>query len=198
MTHALSLATILVDPVAQARVVVQCARTGSEPEWRFWVTALAPWIGPLMSGVVSIYVAWKVFRWQGKKEHEQWIRDQKKAEWRELLDVVSSSQTDLVRAGIPLEQIQENAMEESLRAKEALLAVDRTFDDRLFINPAIIKPFKAQWFSLVDEIKRATDLDDHTAAASRWYLAFGEYIEAMRATARKDLGISDEDIAKLK
>jgi hypothetical protein len=56
-----------------------------DPPWKWWISALAPWIGPLMSGVVSIYVAWKVFRWQGNKDRAQWILDQKKAEWQELL-----------------------------------------------------------------------------------------------------------------
>jgi hypothetical protein len=54
------------------------------------MSALAPWVGPLLSGVVSIYVAWRVFHWQGEKDRKQWIRDQKKADWSRLLESVAN------------------------------------------------------------------------------------------------------------
>ena len=30
-------------------------------------------------------MAWRVFRWQGEKDHKAWIRDQRKAEWSAIL-----------------------------------------------------------------------------------------------------------------
>jgi hypothetical protein len=86
--HAVSIATIFADQAQQAQCVVKCIQSVPEPEWKWWIGALAPWIGPLLSGVVSIYVAWRVFRWQGEKDRNAWIRDQKKAEWRELFSAM--------------------------------------------------------------------------------------------------------------
>jgi hypothetical protein len=84
--HAASIAAFFVDQVTQAPVQVQCVQQAApSPEWKWWMSALAPWVGPLLSGVVSIYVAWKVFHWQGEKDRKQWIRDQRRAEWKDLL-----------------------------------------------------------------------------------------------------------------
>lgn len=86
--HAAAMVAFFVDHVKQAPVVVQSVQTVPE-EWKWWFGALAPWVGPLLSGVVSIYVAWKLFHWQGEKDRKQWIRDQKKAEWSALLRSVA-------------------------------------------------------------------------------------------------------------
>jgi hypothetical protein len=86
MTHYINvIGAFLLDAVEQAPVIVQYQQSAPQPEWKWWIGALAPWIGPLFSGAVSIYVAWRVFRWQGEKDRRQWLLDQKKAEWRELL-----------------------------------------------------------------------------------------------------------------
>ena len=96
--HAASIAGVFVQTNTPPQCVVRCVQAASSPEWRWWFGALAPWVGPLLSGVVSIYVAWKVFRWQGNKDRKQWVRDQKKAEWNLLLRSVASVYqiTDLV------------------------------------------------------------------------------------------------------
>ena len=77
-------------------------QAASEPEWKWWLSALAPWVGPLLSGAVTIYIAWRVFNWQGEKDRKQWIRDQKKAEWVELLDAIN----DYVVDSLPLVGLQ--------------------------------------------------------------------------------------------
>src|ERR1039457_70308 len=87
--HAASMIAVFVDQAKQAQCAVQCIPAVQEP-WKWWFSALAPWIGPLLSGVVSIYVAWKVFHWQGKKDRAQWVLDQKKAEWSALLRGVAN------------------------------------------------------------------------------------------------------------
>jgi hypothetical protein len=83
--HAVSMVAVLVDQVQQAQCVFNCVLPTPEPVWKWWFGALAPWVGPLLSCVVSIFVAWKVFSWQGAKDRKQWILDQKKSDWRELL-----------------------------------------------------------------------------------------------------------------
>jgi hypothetical protein len=82
-----SIAVFFVDQTQQAQCVVQCIQAAPPPEWKWWMGALAPWVGPLLSGVVSIYVAWRVFRWQGEKDQHRWTLDQKKADWRDILTV---------------------------------------------------------------------------------------------------------------
>jgi hypothetical protein len=89
--HAASIAAFFVDQLAQPPVQVQCVQQATpSPEWKWWIGALAPWIGPLLSGVVSIYVAWRVFHWQGEKDRKRWALDQKKAEWSALLRGVAN------------------------------------------------------------------------------------------------------------
>lgn len=92
--HAVSMIAVLADQAAQAPVIFQCVQSAPEPEWKLWMGALAPWIGPFLSGVVSIYVAWKVFHWQGEKDRKQWILDQKKAEWKELFSAITEIQKE--------------------------------------------------------------------------------------------------------
>lgn len=86
--HLASMMAVFVNQGQQAQCV-QCVQTAPE-EWKWWFGALAPWVGPLLSGVVSIYVAWRVFHWQGKKDRDEWVRDQKKAEWSSLLRSVAN------------------------------------------------------------------------------------------------------------
>jgi hypothetical protein len=101
--HAAAMMAVFVDQMAQAPVVVNCAQVVPEPQWKWWVSALAPWVGPLLSGMVSIYVAWRVFGWQNKKDRKQWILDQKKAEWKELISEIAKIEVQIpvVITGIP-------------------------------------------------------------------------------------------------
>lgn len=80
---------VLVDRVAQAPAAALCQQAFVEPGWRWWISSLAPWIGPLLSTAGSVFVAWWVFRRQWKKEQVQWVRDQKKLEWDEIHALVS-------------------------------------------------------------------------------------------------------------
>jgi hypothetical protein len=68
-----------------------------EPSWQWWMKVLAPWLGPLLSTIGSIYVAWNVFSWQKKRDREQWARDHRKAEWRELLADLATVRRDFFR-----------------------------------------------------------------------------------------------------
>ena len=81
----------------QAPAVAQCPSADSARDLAWWIGALAPWIGPVLSGLASVIVAWKVFDWQQGKEHAKWIRDQRAAEWRHLLKSVVEVQRALTR-----------------------------------------------------------------------------------------------------
>jgi hypothetical protein len=98
--HAASMFASFVGTVGQVPVSAGCPQAAPEPEWRFWISALAPWIGPLISGMVSIYVAWKVFRWQGNKDHRQWILENKKSEWQELITLAAEIERHMPSVGI--------------------------------------------------------------------------------------------------
>lgn len=135
------MAAFFVDQLSQAPVVIQCEPAAPEP-WKWWFGALAPWIGPLLSGVVSIYVAWRVFHWQGKKDREQWILDQKLEEWRELISVVAS-----VEDSIPV-LIDEKLDLDVLT--QAILRVIPYLRNRLFIYKDLQEiEFRKAWIELL-------------------------------------------------
>jgi hypothetical protein len=79
--HTVSMVAVLVDQVAQAPIVVECAQAASDPWWK-WPLQFALSVVPVAGGVL---VAWMAFRWTSSKERSQWVRDQKKSDWRELL-----------------------------------------------------------------------------------------------------------------
>jgi hypothetical protein len=106
MTHSLVEAlAIYLDTIPQVPAIVPCLQNTPEPEWRFWVGAIAPWVGPILSGFVSIYVAWKVFRWQGRKDHQQWVLENKKREWQELISLAAEIEKHMPSVGIGNESI---------------------------------------------------------------------------------------------
>jgi len=133
--HAVTIAALLVDQLAYAPVMIQCAQSAPEPEWKWWISALAPWIGPLLSGVVGIYVAWKVFHWQGKKDRGQWIWDQKRVEWRELLSGMNS-------VYFPMALAKQMKKPLPLDGSQRLLELSQCFQDRVFIDAVILTKFQ--------------------------------------------------------
>lgn len=143
--HAVSIAALFVDQLAYAPVMIQCAQSAPKPEWKWWFGALAPWVGPLLSCVVSIYVAWKVFRWQGGKDRRQWIRDQKMAEWKELITYIAEIQKDL--------PIVLTGVRKYEGLEPAVLRIVSRLRNCLFIWPKLLSSgFIAQWESFVEYV----------------------------------------------
>jgi hypothetical protein len=131
-----SIAAFFVDQLSQAPVQIQCVQqTAATPEWKWWMSALAPWIGPLLSGVVSIYVAWRVFHWQGEKDRKQWIRDQKMAEWRELLGKANEVHSVFLRAESPNPIVSMNTLMEDLPS--ARLGLKECWSRCLFVSDVL-------------------------------------------------------------
>jgi hypothetical protein len=79
--HVASMAAVFVDQLSQAPVVILCAQAAPEPLWKS-LLQIAQIIIPVAGGVL---IAWMAFRWNSRKEHAQWIRDRRRAEWKELL-----------------------------------------------------------------------------------------------------------------
>lgn len=106
MIHFLAHSVVIyLEAASQVTSIVPCPQNAPEPEWRFWVGATAPWIGPLISGAVSVYIAWKVFRWQGRKDHRQWVLENKKNEWHELISLAAEIEKHMPSVGIGRELI---------------------------------------------------------------------------------------------
>jgi len=89
---AATFALVMDEALRDAVVVLQAAK---DPEWKWWLTLAASVLGPLFSTAGSIYVAWRVFRWQGLKDREGWILDQEKLEWSNVLSRLTVVDTSL-------------------------------------------------------------------------------------------------------
>ena len=87
--HAALWVALFADQVQQAPIVIQSVQATPESEWKWWLKLIAEILGPLLSTAGSIYVAWRVFHWQGRKDREQWARDQKREEWKHLIQLTA-------------------------------------------------------------------------------------------------------------
>ena len=148
--HAAAMMAFFMDSGQQAQCVIKCMPSVPEPEWRWWFGALAPWVGPLLSGVVSIYVAWRVFHWQGERDRKQWIRDQKKAEWSRLLESVAN----LYRI-MPIENKMSREIADSLKneLKPAIRALRVALANCIFLEE--FRHNSEKWKKITDFIKSA-------------------------------------------
>jgi hypothetical protein len=81
--HAVSMVAVFVGQMAQAPVQIQCVQAvGQDPLWARLFVAAIP-------SIFALGIAWLVFRWNRKREHKQWVLDNKKIEWRALLELAS-------------------------------------------------------------------------------------------------------------
>jgi hypothetical protein len=83
--HAALIAAFFVDQTQQTQCVVQCAQAAPESGLKSLLPTIVQTIVSLLSIFAGVGIAVRSFRANKKTEHEQWIRDQKKAEWKELL-----------------------------------------------------------------------------------------------------------------
>jgi hypothetical protein len=80
--HAASIAADFVDQLAQAPVQVQCVQQATPESWLKWLFQLALSVIPVVGGVgIAIWS----FHSTGKRDHERWVLDLKRAEWSVLL-----------------------------------------------------------------------------------------------------------------
>lgn len=143
------------------------------------MSALAPWIGPLLSCAASIFVAWWVFRRQSKKEQEQWLRDQKKAEWRELLSAISACRGSWVLFSV-LDK-QKPSLVGGIKGSEVFLQVKQMIHDRLFIDEQCMAVVRRERLEMLDDANLPTD--EQTEAS------FQYFIDSMLNLSKEDLNI---------
>jgi len=172
------MAAFFVDQLAPAPVLVNCAQAATGPDWKWWMSALAPWIGPLLAGVVSLFVAWKLFRWQGEKEHNSWVREQKKAEYRELVDLLYDAITVVVRERPCLAPPKDPQL-----LNNAVQKLARVFEDRFFIAKRLRESGAyEQWLEMKQMIYYDPDLYAETPQNLRYSKeGFGLKETALRA-----------------
>jgi len=176
--HVVSISAFFVDQLGPAPVVANCAQATSGTDWKWWVSALAPWIGPLLAGVVSLFVAWKLFRWQGEKEHNSWVREQKKAEYRELVDLLYDAITVVVRERPCLAPPKDPQL-----LNNAVQKLARVFEDRFFIAKRLRESGAyEQWLEMKQMIYYDPDLYAETPQNLRYSKeGFGLKETALRA-----------------
>jgi hypothetical protein len=131
--QAASMTALFVDQLGPAPVMVNCVQAAPVPDWKWSASALAPWIGPLLSGVVSLFVAWRLFRWQSEKDHNDWVRDQKTVEWKGLIQAVAEFE-DIM----PLGEVGSSAVD-GLRYKVQPLCnrLSHLVTQALFVAPVL-------------------------------------------------------------
>jgi len=82
--HAASIAAFFLQQAPQPQCIVKCVQAaGQDPLWARLLFAAIP-------SVFALGIAWMAVRWNKNKEHDQWILDQKRAEWSALLRGVAN------------------------------------------------------------------------------------------------------------
>ena len=130
--HAASIAAFFVDQLAQASVQIQCVQQSTPESWVKWLLpTIVQTVVSLASITAGVMIALWSFRVTSKRDREQWLRDQKKAEWQELLRAATQmrrvvsigsenplTRAQLIRAGL----------------KSAVLELEATAASSVFLN----------------------------------------------------------------
>ena len=87
--HAASIAAFFAPQTPQAQCVVQCVQAVPGTWLDRLLQILPQFIVSIIPVAGCVGITWMAFRWNRKKEHEQWVRDQKIAEWKKLLECIS-------------------------------------------------------------------------------------------------------------
>ena len=95
--HTVAFIAFLVNDVSAAPIVVQCAPTGGQdPLWSRLLVASIP-------SILALVVAWMAFRWNSQKDQKRWVLDNKKAEWKEMMEFASAVEQFMPSVAIGLE-----------------------------------------------------------------------------------------------
>jgi len=103
MIHAISMAAVVVGQLAQAPIVAQCASPMPDPWWKWLLPTIVQTIVSLASIGAGVSIAVWSFRKNRQSEHEQWVRNQKKTEWKELMSSIADIEhhIPMIITGIP-------------------------------------------------------------------------------------------------
>ena len=207
MLHTAMMAALLADPSPASPIVVQLVqKPQSESVFKWWFPTLIQTILSLGSISAGVAIAVWSFRKNSTKEHLHWTRDQKKAEWKDLLSQIAAIEEQLPMIVTGVRQYS------GLEA--AVLKIVPALDNTLFIRRSLEESgFVDRWLSFVayvsnvfvsavqtdNEITRqafAGEVDweaqerfsrDRMQEEGRIRQKLVEIMADLRATARKDL-----------
>jgi hypothetical protein len=123
--HAASIAAFFLQQTPQTQCVVQC-----EAQSSIWMQLLVSALPSLLALGVAWFAFWLNSRWNRK----QWVLDQKKAEWRGLLDKLNS-------VYFPMALAKQMKKPLPLNGSQRLIELSQCFQDRVFIDAAILSKF---------------------------------------------------------
>jgi hypothetical protein len=192
MIHAAALLAPFLDTVSQAPIIVQCSQPVPEPLLKWLLPTLVQTIVSLVSIGSGVGIAVWSFRKNRQSDSEQWVRDQKKAEWRELIEAANTCE-DVVSA---CERIIRGKDQSLIIKRVDKLAVKRRIvlqrmRDRLFINESVI-PLREAWLTMGNRIRKARSNfrknpdSDVTAIKEELNMIKG-IVKQVRETARQEI-----------
>jgi hypothetical protein len=113
--HAASFAAFFVLQTQQAPIHIQCVQQSTpEPTLKWLLPTIVQTVVSLLSIFAGVGIAVRSFRANKKSEHEQWIRDQKKAEWQELL-MATAHMRRMLSLGLESPQTRAKQIREGLK-----------------------------------------------------------------------------------
>jgi hypothetical protein len=144
--HAVSMVAVFVD---QAQCVAQCAAGAVQST--IWLRLLVV----VLPSVLALGVAWFAFWLNSRWNHEQWILDQKKAEWKELLIKIAEIEHEIpiLITGLPDHQKLEPMVLSILPPLRSTLFVYSTLESSGFI---------AKWELFVQYVSGRFMMTTHT------------------------------------
>jgi hypothetical protein len=141
--HVASMVALFVDSAATSPAQIQCVQ---QPEPESWVKWLLPTIVQTVISLLSIFagvaIAVRSFRANKETEHEQWTRDQKKTEWKELLTRIAEVEKQLPSVVSGVHEYKE--------LEPAVLGIKPLLHSALFAWPRLKNSgFVARWEEFV-------------------------------------------------
>lgn len=161
----------------RATLLLESAAVATPPTVPVWQT----WLG--LVGISSL-IATVLSNWlSGRRERLRWINDNKKAEWRELLDAIDKGHT----------KMYENFRSNDPNWFDGMEIGQRVIDDRIFIADAVRKfklaeKWDALWQLALFKDKPPTDAS-YLGRGDEFAFKAKELQDALVEAARKDLGL---------
>jgi hypothetical protein len=149
--HAASIAAFFVDQLVQAPVQIQCVQQTAPESWLKWLLpTIVQTVVSIASITAGVGIAVASFRANKKTEHEKWIRDQKKAEWSQLLECAAN-----INRIVYLGQTMNREIEEGLKneLKPAIRALSVALANCIFLEE--FRPDSEKGKKITDFIKSA-------------------------------------------
>jgi hypothetical protein len=145
--HAATIAAFFMDQTLPAQCVVKCVQSAQEPSWKWWVQSAIPVAGGTLIAVWSFVANGRKENLQWKRNqqasHEQWVLDQKKAEWKELLVKITE-----IEHQIPIVIEPEEDYKNLVAVAQSIMPLLRS---TLFVFPTLkTSGFINEWVAFVE------------------------------------------------